>query len=66
MRHRCLPSPASRSPQYGNLIEVVDGDLCDGANLRALFERHRFSHAVNLAAQAGVRYSLQQPQAYVR
>lgn len=53
-------------PQYQNRIRIVEGDLCDGAGLHALFERYHFTHAVNLAAQAGVRYSLQQPQAYVR
>jgi len=30
-----------------------------------LFEAHRPSHVVNLAAQAGVRYSLENPRAYV-
>ncbi|HCR54106.1 MAG TPA: capsular biosynthesis protein CpsI, partial [Cytophagales bacterium] len=30
-----------------------------------LFEKHSFTYAVNLAAQAGVRYSLTNPQAYI-
>lgn len=59
-----LPQKTAR--QYAHMITIVEGDLCDGTNLRALFTRHRFSHAVNLAAQAGVRYSLQQPMSYVR
>ncbi len=41
-------------------------DLADGAGLRALFEKHRFELAFNLAAQAGVRHSLTHPQDYVR
>ncbi|WP_426434945.1 NAD-dependent epimerase [Bradyrhizobium genosp. P] len=39
-------------------------DLADRAGVRALFARHRFPTVVHLAAQAGVRYSLQNPHAY--
>ncbi len=41
------------------------GDLADASAVRALFETHRPDRIVHLAAQAGVRYSLEQPQAYV-
>ena len=40
-------------------------DLRDRAGLDALFARNAFDLVVNLAAQAGVRYSLVNPQAYV-
>ncbi len=40
-------------------------DIADRAAVRELFERERFSAVVNLAAQAGVRYSIENPQAYV-
>ena len=40
-------------------------DLADAAGLERLFAENAFSHVVNLAAQAGVRYSLQNPEAYV-
>ena len=39
-------------------------DLADRAGVKALFERHRFPCVIHLAAQAGVRYSLQNPHAY--
>lgn len=39
-------------------------DLADRAGMKALFEQYRFSIVVHLAAQAGVRYSLQNPHAY--
>jgi UDP-glucuronate 4-epimerase len=39
--------------------------LEDRDAMRALFEEVRPSHVVNLAAQAGVRYSLENPEAYV-
>jgi len=40
-------------------------DLADGAGMAALFKAERFDRVVHLAAQAGVRYSLENPQAYV-
>ena len=46
-------------------FRCVRGDLADGPALGALFEQEGFSHVVNLAAQAGVRYSLQNPEAYL-
>ena len=40
-------------------------DIADMASLSRLFERCRPSHVVHLAAQAGVRYSISHPRAYV-
>ena len=40
-------------------------DLADDTGMKALFTAHSFTHVVNLAAQAGVRYSLVNPHAYV-
>ena len=40
-------------------------DITDRAGVRALFERECPQRVVNLAAQAGVRYSLENPHAYV-
>ena len=40
-------------------------DVADTAALTELFERHRPTRVVHLAAQAGVRYSITHPQAYV-
>jgi UDP-glucuronate 4-epimerase len=40
-------------------------DLSDRAGMTNLFESHPFDCVVNLAAQAGVRYSLSNPQSYV-
>ncbi|MGY3623065.1 NAD-dependent epimerase [Bradyrhizobium sp. USDA 10063] len=39
-------------------------DLADRSGMKALFEQYRFPVVVHLAAQAGVRYSLQNPHAY--
>nr|WP_229429310.1 NAD-dependent epimerase/dehydratase family protein [Massilia sp. ST3] len=47
-------------------VECERIDIADGAQLRALFERVRPQLVVHLAAQAGVRYSLQNPDAYIQ
>lgn len=41
-------------------------DLADAEALESLFAQERFTHVVNLAAQAGVRYSLENPKSYVQ
>ena len=43
----------------------VNLDLADRAAIARLFNEHRFDAVVNLAAQAGVRYSLINPHSYV-
>ena len=47
----------------GFLNETVD--IVDQSAFREIYERERPNRVVHLAAQAGVRYSLQNPQAYV-
>jgi UDP-glucuronate 4-epimerase len=42
----------------------VKSDLADRAATRSIFEQHRFPAVIHLAAQAGVRYSLENPHAY--
>ena len=46
--------------------DFIEGDLCDDDLLASLFSSRHFTHVASLAAQAGVRYSLEQPKAYVR
>lgn len=43
----------------------VQIDLTDRIGLQTLFEREKFDTVVNLAGQAGVRYSIENPYAYV-
>ena len=47
-------------------LSFIQLDLEDGENLFKLFAEQKFDFVINLAAQAGVRYSLQQPMAYVK
>ena len=43
----------------------VKGNLADKSLIDGLFEKYNFSVVVNLAAQAGVRYSITNPSAYI-
>ena len=40
--------------------------LEDMLSLQNLFREHEFTHVINLAAQAGVRYSIKNPAAYIQ
>lgn len=46
-------------------FSFVKGDLADKKAVDSLFNDNKFDIAVNLAAQAGVRYSIENPQAYI-
>lgn len=43
----------------------IQADLSDRTALDQLFSEHHFDRVVNLAAQAGVRYSIENPRAYI-
>ena len=45
--------------------EFVKGNLADKPLIEELFQKHGFSVVVNLAAQAGVRYSITNPDVYI-
>ena len=44
----------------------IRGDIADPETVSSLFSRYSFDVVVNLAAQAGVRYSIENPDAYIR
>ena len=48
-------------PNYQHLRMDID----DKQSIERLFSNHRFDRVINLAAQAGVRYSIENPQAYI-
>ena len=50
--------------KYKNFI-FYKIDLKDAKKINHLFKKHRFKYVINLAAQAGVRYSILDPQSYV-
>ena len=47
-------------------FKFIEMDVADTSALLHLFETERFDRVIHLAAQAGVRYSLQNPHAYAQ
>lgn len=54
-----------RSSQYQDNFEFIKLNLEDRENIPVLFQQHQFDCVINLAAQAGVRYSIENPMAYI-
>ena len=52
--------------KMGGKWTFVRGDLADKALIDSLFAEYQFDVVVNLAAQAGVRYSITNPDAYIQ
>lgn len=48
-----------------NKIYIVEGDINDVRLLAKLFEVVKFTHVMHLAAQAGVRYAMENPNSYI-
>ena len=46
-------------------FNFVEADLIDADSIEKVFDQYAFERVVNLAAQAGVRYSLENPRAYI-
>ena len=59
-----IAAKAEQTPQHE--WTFVKGDLADKALIDKLFAEHQFDIVVNLAAQAGVRYSIENPDAYIQ
>ncbi len=62
-RLRKIEAEAENHPE--SRYTFVKGNLADKTLIDSLFEKHRFDIVVNLAAQAGVRYSITNPGAYI-
>lgn len=61
-RLKALDEIAARSR---GSYEFIRADLADRHTLDTCFANHKFDRVIHLAAQAGVRYSLENPRAYV-
>ncbi len=48
-----------------NIWSFVRGSISDSETVKKLFETYEFDIVVNLAAQAGVRYSISHPEVYI-
>tara|TARA_Y100000589_G_scaffold266222_1_gene257378 strand:+ start:1480 stop:2502 length:1023 start_codon:yes stop_codon:yes gene_type:complete len=68
--------PKLKEARFNNLKEIsstkkmpfkmIRGDINDQSLLNQLFEEYKFDNVVNLAAQAGVRYSITNPNTYIQ
>ena len=58
-----LEATAART---GTSFQLIEADLEDQKEVEAVFLKHKPRKAVNLAAQAGVRYSIENPAAYIQ
>ena len=54
------------SSNSGVPFALIEADLEDADAVKSAFELHQPSKVVNLAAQAGVRYSIENPAAYIQ
>ena len=59
-----IADKAKAHPEHS--YSFTKGDLADKALIDKLFAEHHFDIVVNLAAQAGVRYSIENPDAYIQ
>ena len=53
-----------QSKKYKNLLYKT-ADICDVRVMERLFKSRKFDCVINLAAQAGVRYSIDHPETYI-
>ena len=63
-RLKVIAEKAKKHPEHE--YQFVKGDIADKPLIDNLFAEHRFDIVVNLAAQAGVRYSIENPDAYIQ
>ena len=55
----------SQKEQQKNTFLFIRADISDRAEMEKIFKKYMPSIVVNLAAQAGVRYSIENPDAYI-
>ena len=55
-----------RLQDLGGSFHFIKGDIADKATIDGIFEKYHPAVVVNLAAQAGVRYSITNPDAYIQ
>ena len=60
-----IEQKVSSQQSTANSWTFVKGSIADKALVDSLFAQYRFDIVVNLAAQAGVRYSIENPDAYI-
>ena len=62
-RLKVISEKAKVHPEHQ--YNFIKGSIADRELVNKLFEEHKFDIVVNLAAQAGVRYSIENPDVYI-
>ena len=52
--------------KYKNHFKFYRTDIANEVKIRSIFKKHKIDFVINLAAQAGVRYSLKKPKEYLK
>lgn len=60
-----LAELSATAARTGSDYQFLRANLADRAAMEACFREHKFDRVIHLAAQAGVRYSIENPHAYV-
>lgn len=55
-----------KESSFSTSFRFIQLDLVDNDSIQKLFEKEKFDIVINLAAQAGVRYSINNPHAYIK
>ena len=66
IKEQRLETLRSLISKEGTSFTFIQGDISDKSTVDSLFNQYRPSLVVNLAAQAGVRYSITNPDAYIQ
>ena len=64
-KYAAVTDPSCPAPTGHLQYEFVQGSIADRELVNRLFAEHHFDIVVNLAAQAGVRYSIENPDVYI-
>lgn len=65
LKHYRLGLMEKAAKDSGSTWQLIKGSIADRKLTDGIFEKYRPSVVVNLAAQAGVRYSIDHPDAYI-
>lgn len=66
IKHERLKEIEALATSTGKKWTFIKANLADKTAIDNLFEKYHFAVVVNLAAQAGVRYSITNPDAYIQ
>ncbi|MCH4811980.1 NAD-dependent epimerase [Vreelandella neptunia] len=65
LKERRIEQLHSLSQKTGTPFHFIRANLADQAAVTECFQKHNFDRVIHLAAQAGVRYSIENPHSYV-